>query len=700
MNISAKEEHLRHLIENAIKNRESGSHYKEKSADELLQEINVYHQELEYQNEELRRINIELENSHLRYVDLFENAPLGYLLLDKDFFILEANKWFVDKFSFYPPKNLFSFTEFIHPSFQDDFYLKTREIFTNGPGISLSLTLKLRFRNIEIDCVIEISKQLKKDVINYKLTITDITDKIKAYEDLKTSENRFSQVADISDEIIWETDTEGLLLYVSAAFSRLTGYNADDIVLNKHLYELIPPELFNEFRDVLNYHLDNKAPINHLESVFLSAEKKYVFIEINAIPVYSQKGGFTGFIGISRDITNEKQMMNSLVEAKNKAEEMMKVKSFFLANMSHEIRTPLVAILGYAELLESELPADSELLQFASNILAGGHRLLDTLTMILNLSKLESKVNEINIKAANIIPLLHDVFLLFKPIAVKKSLLMSFNTKYEIINCNIDVTVFSNIFNNLLNNAVKFTSAGEISISVNVDNEFVEISVEDTGIGIDADKQKIIFDEFRQVSEGMSRGFEGTGLGLTLVKKYCEILGASVEVSSIRGTGSIFTVRIPMIEKNMRFQSVKEVPGFYSDDLVIDTKLKLLYVEDDHFSAEFVKLILQPYYDIDVADSFIQASELINKFNYDGFLIDLNLKSVKTGVDFADLLRSDIDLRIIPRIALTAYGTEHPDYDEIKTRFNIFIAKPFKKRDFISKINNFFYAKNTGYKHN
>ena len=267
----------------------------------------------------------------------------------------------------------------------------------------------------------------------------------------------------------------------------------------------------------------------------------------NAIisPLKDSDGKITHFVAVKEDITEKKKMIEELIIAKEKAEEMNKIKSSFFANMSHELRTPMVGILGFSEVLMNELKDNPNSYKMISSINASGQRLLETLNLILNLSKLEASKVEVDLKTHNIIPILKDCFRDFESAASNKVINYSFISENSEILCNIDQLLFSSIFNNLLNNAIKFTDSGSVTLGVSLDSDTVVISVTDTGVGISEAKLNLIWDEFRQASEGYNRGFEGTGLGLTIAKKYAELMNGSISVKSMLDKGTTFRVSFP-----------------------------------------------------------------------------------------------------------------------------------------------------------
>ncbi|MCK5088331.1 MAG: response regulator, partial [Melioribacteraceae bacterium] len=256
-------------------------------------------------------------------------------------------------------------------------------------------------------------------------------------------------------------------------------------------------------------------------------------------------GGNLFLLGIMRDVSERKKAEQKLLKAKEKAEELNQLKSNFLANMSHELRTPLIGILGFSNILKDELDNDSYK-HMADIITSSGKRLLDTLNLLLDLSMLETGEVNVMLEHVNVKEEVEAVINCFSSEIITKGLSVRAKLRENIYAVNVDKRLFRETLNHLMNNAVKYTEEGNISITIatkQIDNiDYVNISFIDTGIGIKEEMLETIFEEFRQVSEGYNRNFEGAGLGLTLVKKFVELNNGFIKVESKFGEGSTFTV--------------------------------------------------------------------------------------------------------------------------------------------------------------
>ncbi len=252
---------------------------------------------------------------------------------------------------------------------------------------------------------------------------------------------------------------------------------------------------------------------------------------------------------LESEIFDHQQTEQALLKAVERAEIANNAKSIFLANMSHELRTPLVGILGYSDLLTS-IVEDEDAKEMAEGINRTGNRLLTTLSLVLDLARIESDKYEIDIKEIDVIKQLKETYGAFKGLAEKKNLKLVLDLHSDRFVQNTDPGMLNVILDNLVNNALKFTKNGEVRIVSNVDynenNPRLIIKVSDTGVGMKQKDLPLIFDEFKQLSEGFTKDFQGSGLGLSITKKFVDLLGGIITVESEQGKGSTFTISFPI----------------------------------------------------------------------------------------------------------------------------------------------------------
>jgi signal transduction histidine kinase len=272
-------------------------------------------------------------------------------------------------------------------------------------------------------------------------------------------------------------------------------------------------------------------------------------------------------VGTVLDVTEAKVYEAALVEAKEaaeearrRAEEASRLKSSLLANMSHEIRTPLTGIIGFADVLAEEIAGDHE--EFARTIGESGRRLLDTLNSVLDFARLEAGEAVVETEEVDLGEIVTRAVAPFGPRANEKGLELVVSQPSEPVTVRADGSALDRVVTNLVSNAVKFTDEGGIEVTVSAEGPTVEgegaalIRVRDTGVGIGAAFLPRLFEEFCQESEGDGRGYEGSGLGLSITKRLVERLGGEVEVESEKSTGSTFTVRLPLAVRSERTTAV------------------------------------------------------------------------------------------------------------------------------------------------
>ena len=380
----------------------------------------------------------------------------------------------------------------------------------------------------------------------------------------------------------------------------------------------------------------------------------------------------------------KKQVEEEIFKAKDLAEESDKLKTAFIANMSHELRTPMTGIIGFTSILAHKA-TDKETKTMLDYVLTSSNRLMNTLNSILELSQLESGKKPLEIHKSDInhfiepaiAPHLSDADK--KNIEIKKVLAENVLTYYN-------NNFLMQILNNLISNAVKFTEKGIINISTGIteylDETYSYVSVSDTGIGISPDNFKLIFEDFRQVSEGMNRTYEGTGLGLSLCKKMAEMMGGHILVESKLGTGSTFTLLLPYAGEAI-IQKAEEIATdeVKKPEKTTKSKPKILVVDDNMINVELIIAYLKNNYKVETATNGEMAIELAKRTNYDVILMDINLGEGIDGIQATNEIRK---LKIeTPIIAITAYSTEKVMKENIAGFFTNYLLKPFDRNSLV-----------------
>jgi signal transduction histidine kinase/CheY-like chemotaxis protein len=361
------------------------------------------------------------------------------------------------------------------------------------------------------------------------------------------------------------------------------------------------------------------------------------------------------------------------------SEEATRAKSVFLANMSHEIRTPMNGILGFAELLKEPTLTSDEQLDFIQTIQLSGARMLNTINNIVDVSKIESGLINLDIKATNINEKIEFAYKFFKPEVENKGLQFSFKnaSPKSLSGIITDAEKVYAILANLIKNAIKFTFEGSIEFGYEIKGKFLEFYVKDTGVGIPQNQTELIFERFRQGSEAHNRKYEGSGLGLSICRSYIEMLGGRIWVESKEGLGSSFYFTIPYNPVSEEITGVKES---FSEDPKEDQlkNLKILIVEDDEISSSLLKRIVQKVSkEILYATTGIEAVDACQKnSDIDLVLMDIRMPQMN-GLEATRRIRQfNKDLIII---AQTAYGLSSDSEKAMEAGCNDYIAKPINR---------------------
>jgi PAS domain S-box-containing protein len=365
----------------------------------------------------------------------------------------------------------------------------------------------------------------------------------------ETEQRKLSRAIIQSPVSVIISDHNGYIEYVNPKFTEVTGYIMDE-VRGKHISILtsdsVPPETIKNIWDVLRSGNEWKGELERRKK----DGTKY-WEQLSVSPITNAGGETTNFIELAEDITERKKMLNDLIAAKEKAEEINKLKTHFFANMSHELRTPFVGIMGYAEIL-SDLLTSPEARAMAEGILDTSKRMKETLTKILNISRFEFNGIEPVFKKAEAASVIKGIFDQYSAAAANKNLRYILAIKFEQLNIITDTSLLSEVLNNLINNSIVYTNKGCIEVTADrqtINNkDTLVIKVADTGIGIPKEKYDLVWEEFRQVSEGFTRNYQGTGLGLSIAKKYTGLLKGKIYFESEVGQGTTFTLELPIEE--------------------------------------------------------------------------------------------------------------------------------------------------------
>ncbi|MHB8338207.1 MAG: PAS domain-containing hybrid sensor histidine kinase/response regulator [Ignavibacteriaceae bacterium] len=522
---------------------------------------------------------------------------------------------------------------------------------------------------------------------------TILNDNLRLENSLNDNGKIFSQVYDETSDIMFllsvNTDESFTYLSVNNAFTKIVGLPKSKCT-GKNFGQVFPNSFTLEMIEILK--MVSIKKLKYETEISLDLKAKFYF-QATVIPILNNADECLSFLIVARDITEQKKHEVELLATKIKAEESNRLKASLLANMSHELRTPLNGILGFADILNEELK-NPEYKEMASFISKSSKRLLITLHSILELSVLEAERQEVYNTTLIINEIINEVSERYLSDAKMKNLSLTINIPGEQIKLHLDESLFKQILNNLLDNAIKFTKIGGITITASETIEegksYVDIKIIDTGIGISKENLESIFKEFRQESEGFGRSHEGTGLGLTLAKKMTELMGGKIIVESKKNSGSVFSLRFPAMNTNSG--NIKTFPDLQNTGKRASRKLQrlpnVLLVEDNDMNSKLTRVFLKNLYNVDAVADAASALHLINEKNYDIILMDINLGEGLNGVDVVEQIRKIGIYENVPIIALTGYALNLDRENFLSCGFTHYLAKPFDKNQLIDMLNN------------
>ena len=519
-------------------------------------------------------------------------------------------------------------------------------------------------------------------VIGYGVDITQIK---QIQQRIEQSEKQYRDVINNSLAIICTHNLDGSFLSVNPMVGKVFGYT-DDEMIGHSIKEFIHPNdkaLFEE-----NY-LNKIAQEKNLSGIFRVIHKNgEVLYTLFNNYLKEEKDKKPYIIVFAVDITDRVKAEKELKIAKKITEKLAESKQNFLANMSHEIRTPMNAIMGMANQLNKTNLSDSQ--QFYLNVINNAaDNLLVIINDILDLSKIEA--GKLSIEHIGFAPklVLARVMQVMMHKAEEKGLELTSSFCDPYLNPVLigDPFRLNQILLNLLSNAIKFTEKGGVDIKCRLLNntekiQHLEISVTDTGIGMDDSYVKNMFQKFSQEDESVTRKYGGTGLGMSICKELVELMGGKIVVDSKKDFGSTFTFDI-ILEKG-ESTDLPERSGKILNTEILKGK-HILVTDDNEMNRLVASTILKQFgATIDEAQNGVEAIEKINKNAFDLVLMDVQMP-VMDGLEAIRIIRTSISSQL-PVIALTAFALKGDDARFIKAGMNDYISKPFEENLFLQTI--------------
>jgi PAS domain S-box-containing protein len=406
--------------------------------------------------------------------------------------------------------------------------------------------------------------------------LEEATKKLDELEAIRASEAELRAVFAAITDLILVMDANGRYLRVAPTAPELL-YRPSAEFLGKSVHDVLPRALADTF----------------IANVGLALRERRLVSMEYSLPMHGREVWFSGTISpmednnvvfVARDITQAKLAQEELKQARDAADASNRAKSAFLANMSHELRTPLNGIIGFSELLDQQLfgSLNARQLDYVKHVLTSGRHLLSLVNDILDLSKIEAGRLSLTPEWTHLSNTAASVAEALEPLSDQHNVKLEIDIPTDLPDLYVDPIRIRQILYNLLSNGIKFTPAGgKVHLRAAIEDGAVHLVVEDTGIGIREEDIPRLFREFEQLENNSREDLKGTGLGLALTRRFVEMHGGSISVTSVYGKGSTFAIQLPMLRRNHSIAPASGGEAGTRESLV-------LVVEDDIQAAELI----------------------------------------------------------------------------------------------------------------
>ncbi len=634
----------------------------------------------------------ELRKSEAKMGSIFRAAPVGFGVIANRC-IIEVNERFCE-ITGYTSEELLNksikilyLNESDYNNVGDSIYRDVDDL-----GAGTVETTWIRKDGRVIDVLITVTPHDFRDKTKgFVFSVLDITLRRNSEREIKEHERQLSSVISHLPGFVYtcKNDEEWTMLYISNGCKVITGYDPDDLLNNNKISfnEIIKDEYRSILHDEWSRVLKFQWPLR-LEYQIVTADNEIRWVLERGNGVYDSDGNLLFLEGYIEDITEQKENETELVKAKEKAEESDYFKSAFLANVSHEIRTPMNGILGFLDLLQEADLNDEDRDKYIDIINKSGLRLLETINAIIELSKIDIGESKLNIESVDISEIMRYQLNFFKPQAESRGLgfIINETVSGEKALIDTDRQKLEGVLMNLIKNAIKFTKSGYIEVGNRMDGERLMFYVKDTGIGIQADRIDAIFERFTQADMNLTRDYEGSGLGLSIVKAYIESLNGDIWVESIPGEGSTFYFYLPYngtIDNHSKTGATVEPKGKMKLG-----EVKILIAEDDINSYTYIETVLKKEGIAVVrAINGAETVEIVKSDNdIDLILMDMRMP-IMDGYEATQKIREMN--KEIPIVAQTAFAFAADKNEVMEAGCNDFISKPLKKAELLRIINKY-----------
>jgi PAS domain S-box-containing protein len=644
---------------------------------------------------EHKRAEMALQESEERFRAILDNSTTVIFLKDVKGRYLFINKRYEELFHIsnaeingktdyevFPKENAKAFVANDQKVITSKSVLKMEEIVPHRDGFHTYISIKFPLYDA------------RGDIYAVCCMATDITERKQAERALHNSEEQFRKMFEDGPIGMVIAAPDLRFTKVNAAFCQMLGYTEAELFQLK-VSDISYPDDMPENRKLIKKALNGEVSYYQMEKRYIRKDGKLIWGNLAVSYFYNDDEEVTHFLAKIEDITERKQAEIALLQAKEEADSANRAKSEFLANMSHEIRTPMNAVIGFSDILASKI-TDIKHKTYLNSIQTAGKSLLTLINDILDLSKIEAGHLEIQYEPVNpqiIFTELQQIFSL--KIAEKNlELIMEIDDTLPPA-LFLDETRLRQVLLNLIGNAVKFTESGYIKLCANKiytedDHSEVDliIAVEDSGIGIPADQQALIFESFRQQDGQSTRQYGGTGLGLAITKRLVEMMNGHISIKSNPGKGSRFEIALHEVKVAAILPAVMQYNTFDSKNITFE-KVQVLVVDDIESNRDLIEEYLsQVNLEIVSAENGHKALLFAEEYHPALILMDIKMPEMD-GYEATKHLKDNPKTTDIPIIALTASVALNEKAKIEAHGFDGYLAKPVKISELLSELSHY-----------
>ncbi|MFN2392314.1 MAG: PAS domain S-box protein [Pyrinomonadaceae bacterium] len=617
-----------------------------------------------------------------KYRALRENASDGILVLEPSGVLVEINARICEMLGFIREELLGSKFNNLIPA--EDLETTPDRIDEVLEGKPLLIERRLRKKDGS-EIITELSAREFPGNKVYA-SVRDITER-KRNEEIMA---RLASMVESSNDAIIGKSLDGVITNWNRGATILYGYSAKEVIGQRYSI-LTPPDRQDEIPSILEK-IKNGDHVQHLETVRLKKDSQLVNVSVSVSPLISTKSKIIGCVTIARDITQRKQMEAELRSAHDEALESVRLKSEFLANMSHEIRTPMNGVIGMTEiLLETSLSPEQK--DYVETIRSSGENLVSIINNILDFSKIEAgkvELEEIDLNLRNVIEeTVEPIVSQAQKKGVEIAHFIYRDVPTDLIG---DPQKLRQVLTNLLGNAIKFTERGEVILRISKEYELnekvrIRFAVTDTGIGINEEARKRLFQPFMQADGSVTRQFGGTGLGLAISKRLVESMKGEIGVESEVGQGSTFWFTAEFGKQSGKaFETIINQKNFFEG-------LKVLVIDDNETNRKILQHCLASwgahYTSISSAEKALEEMLSVSRTSrrYDVAILDMQMPKMHS-LTLAGKIKNEPEIADTPLILLTSIRQQYLSGTDNSSVVSAILTKPIKQDELFDCLKN------------